>query len=407
MKSVEAFINKTAIGPDGTDAGVFMRLFKQEMERGAKKEGSSLAMIPTYVFLSGADVRDKCAAAIDMGGTNLRTALVRFDGHRAHLEHFSSRPTPGTEGRLSWQQFIDLLAEAVRPLMEHTDRLGICISFPTTISPDGDGTIQRFTKEVDIEGFEGRRVCRDLAAALGRADLNIKALNDTTAVLLSGLAAGKDSGGLLGLINGTGTNICCQLPCQSLGVSGSGNMIIAVESGGFQPPDRNATDRRLDEATIAPGVYLEEKIVSGAYLGQLCLLALSAAAEEGLFSPESITRISAVKALSTPEMDYFGSGGESALFADKADADRGREIVRAVFARAAKHIALSLAATMDYTLGDRTDITISADGSVLRKSRLFKKYLPEFMAQYTPGRNVEFLMIDDSTIIGTAIGALI
>lgn len=406
MKSVQAFIKETGIGPEGTDAAEFMRHFRQEMERGAKKEESSLAMIPTYVFLSGADVTGRCAAAIDMGGTNLRTALVRFDGQRARLEHFSSRPTPGTEGRLSWQQFIDLLAGAVRPLMEHTDRLGICISFPTTITPDGDGIIHRFTKEVDIEGFEGRRVCRDLAAALGVDGLTVKALNDTTAVLLSGLAAGKDSGGLIGLINGTGTNICCQLPCQSLGVDAGGNMVVAVESGGFVPPDRNAADRRLDESTIAPGVYLEEKVVSGAYLGPLCRLALAAAAEERLFSPESAERIAAVKTLTTPEMDAFGSGGESALFANETDAELGREIVRAVFARSAKHIALSLTACMDHTLGGRADVTISADGSVLRKSQLFKQYLPEYMAQYAPGRNVEFLMIDDSTIIGTAIGAL-
>lgn len=407
MKTVDAFIKQSRIGPDGTDAGVFMSRFMEEMERGIKKEKSSLAMIPTYVFCTGAEVLGKCAVAVDMGGTNLRVALVRFGAEGARLEHFSSCPTPGTKGRLSWQQFIDFLASAIKPLMQYTDKVGICISFPTTITPEGDGVIHRFTKEVDIDGFEGRRVCRDLSDRLGIEGLQIKALNDTTAVLLSGIAAGHESGGLIGLINGTGTNICCQVPCAQLGIGDREKMVVAVESGGFCPPDKNELDRRLDAATIAPGVYEEEKIVSGAYLGEICRLAFAAAADEGLFSPETAARLRAAGSISTPEMDAFGSGAESALFANQTDAQIGRQIVNAVFARSAKHIALSLASVMEYTLEAKQSVTVSADGSVFRKSKLFGNYLPGFMEQYAPGREIKFVTMEDSTIIGTAIGALI
>ena len=280
--SVKDFIKAAGIGPNQTDRESFSRAFRAEMARGAARRGGSLAMIPTYLSAQGRLKPGDLAAAVDFGGTNFRAALVSIRAEGARLEEYSSRPSPGKDGAMRWEDFLAFTADCVRPLLRRTDKLGLCISFPTTITPEGDGLIHHFTKEIDITGYQGRAICRDLKETLGMPEAGFKAINDTTAVLLSALAAGAKADGLMGLIVGTGTNICCQMERRTLGLEGTGSMIVAMESGGFLSPDRTELDRLLDADTLSPGVYPEEKIVAGGYLGKLCSFALRAAAEKGL-----------------------------------------------------------------------------------------------------------------------------
>ena len=113
----------------------------------------------------------------------------------------------------------------------------------------------------------GRPALREVVRNPGASAVVV---NDTTAVLLSGLVSGADGAGLIGLINGTGTNVCCQADV------GGRKMIVDVESGGFIPPQRSEIDAALDAATAVPGVSMEEKLVSGAYLGERCRRAFRA-----------------------------------------------------------------------------------------------------------------------------------
>jgi len=404
----QSFLEKLGLAPNVMNEELFIRSFMEEMDRGLEGKHSSLGMIPTYLSCGGALPKGRYAVAIDAGGTNFRTALISFPGDRANIEHFASWPMPGTKGRMTWNEFIAFAAERVKPLLEYTDRIGICISFPTTITPERDGIIQHFTKEVDIVGFEGHRVGRDLMDELGRDDLKVTVLNDTSAVLLSGLAAGAEADGLIGLINGTGTNTCCQIPHERLGLSGSGSMIVDIESGGFCPPERSAIDIALDRATAAPGVYQEEKVVSGAYLGEICRLTMREAAEAGLFSQKTAESIPALRELSTPTADGLGAGSEEvALLGCAKDAQLAGKIAQAVFGRAAKHIACTLAAILRFCkLDPGKRITVSADGSVFRKSVLFRPALEAYVSRYAEGYQIKFVEMENSTIIGTAIGAL-
>ena len=407
-ESVKAFIEAAGVGPNQTDRESFTRAFRREMVRGAARQGRSLAMIPTYLSAQGRLKPGDLAAAVDFGGTNFRAALVSIRAEGARLEEYSSRPSPGKDGAMRWEDFLAFTADCVRPLLRRTDKLGLCISFPTTITPEGDGLIHHFTKEIDITGYQGRAICRDLKETLGMPEAGFKAINDTTAVLLSALAAGAKADGLMGLIVGTGTNICCQMERRTLGLEGTGSMIVAMESGGFLSPDRTELDRLLDADTLSPGVYPEEKIVAGGYLGKLCSFALRAAAEKGLFSNEARCALRRAEEFITPQMDAFAAGSiKMDVFSEEADAETAREIVRAVFARAAKHIALSLAATADETLPRGGAMTVSADGSVFLKSAAFRKPFFSFMEEYCAGRKLDYVTMEHSTLIGTAIGALI
>ena len=227
-------------------------------------------------------------------------------------------------------------------------------------------------------------------------------LNDTTAVLLSGLAAGAESEGLVGLINGTGTNVCCQLPRAVLGLEGEGRMIVDVESGGFIPPERGELDLLLDSGTASPGSYLEEKLVSGAYLGELCRLALRKAAGQGLF-PRSASGLLRLETLPTPQADSFGAGGPLEPFADPGEAEDARQIVSAVFRRAAKHVACTLAAVIEFSgLEVGRPTAIAADGSVFSKSILFRTALESYTADCCPGHSLYFVEQENATLIGAA-----
>lgn len=406
-QQLDAFLRRTRLEPSAMDSALFIERFVKDMRAGMNGGKCSLGMIPTYLSGDSPLPENSMAVAIDAGGTNFRSALLRFDGAGAHIEEYSAYPMPGTHGEVSWSEFIGFAANCVKPYLKYTDRLGFCISFPIEITPEHDGFIHHTTKEVLINGYEGRLVCTDLRAALDMPELRATLINDTTAVLLSGLAAGADSGGLVGLINGTGTNVCCQLSCRDMGIDMPGRMIVDVESGGFVPPERGKFDLELDRASSSPGVYLEEKMVSGAYLGELCLMAMQDAARGGMFSSEAAGAVLSMRRLDTPDADAFGSGGHIDALTEGPDAEFAREIVRAVFERAAKHIACTLSAVAK-TAGTGADgiMTVSADGSMFRKSRLFRPALEKFAVRYVPAREIRYIEMDDSTIIGTAIGAL-
>ena len=52
-------------------------------------------------------------------------------------------------------------------------------------------------------------------------------------------------------------------------------------------------------------------------------------------------------------------------------------------------------------------MTVSADGSVFLKSDAFRRPFFSYMEEFCAGRKVDYVTMEHSTLIGTAIGALI
>ena len=226
----------------------------------------------------------KPAVVLDAGGTNLRAAQVTYLGGKAEIKGERVLPMPGTRGKLSWTEFLHQLAKITAPYAKEAVCLGFCFSFPAEITPEIDGRILCFNKEVQVEGAEGKLVCRELVELLNReygcAISHFALLNDTVATLLGGFGAqpyGKyDS--YIGFILGTGMNCCYVEPEKS--------MIINMEAGGYAGFPRGTFDRVLDESSTNPGEHYFEKMVSGGYLGTVILETLRGACREGLFSKE-------------------------------------------------------------------------------------------------------------------------
>lgn len=188
-----------------------------EMERGLAGRGGSLPMIPTYLCLEGAMPQGEPVAVIDAGGTNFRSALVRFEKGGCRVEALQKRKMPGTDKPAAWEEFISFVADGIEPLMDRTDRIGFCFSYSAEITPEIDGRIIRIDKEVMVTGSAGQLVGASLIAELERRGIRgkkIVIINDTAAVLLGGTALlDRDSySGFIGQVSGTGTNTCCVLP---------------------------------------------------------------------------------------------------------------------------------------------------------------------------------------------------
>ena len=405
--------------PERIDLDDTTSAFLGEMELGLHGRASSIRMIPTYLTADGVLPMGEPAAVIDAGGTNFRTALVSFTDEGAAIDSLNVCSMPGTDGAVAWADFIAFVADRLAPLLDRTDKVGFCFSYPTEETPERDGRVLSLTKQVQLDGFEGRLICADLAAELEKRGITGKSfvlLNDTPAVLLSGAAYASAQGcdGLVGLISGTGTNTCCVLPDEAIAKphgAFSGNMLINLESGAFLGLPRGDFDVELDNATRDPGVYRHEKMTSGAYLGELCLLTLRGAAKEGLFSEAGAAKIASLTELSSAEADAMACGG-GALFGGE-DAETASMLCNAVFVRSARCVCSNLAAIL--VLTDRGSdpehpACICADGSVIRRSRAFREALDGFMASFIEGklgRRAVIWSTENATMLGSAAAALL
>lgn len=391
--------------------------FLAEMELGLQGRPRSLKMLPTYLNAEGVLPLNRTTAVIDAGGTNFRTALVHFDENGAVIERLALRRMPGTDGAVSWEEFIRTAAESVAPLLQDCDSLGFCFSYPTEETPERDGRMLCLTKQVELTGFENRLICADLRAELermGRGGVKTVLLNDTPAVLLSGAGQPQPCDGLVGLICGTGTNTCCSLPIASVAKlgGGEGSMLINLESGGYSGMPRGDYDLEMDAATSDPGQYQLEKMCSGAYLGRLSLHVLRGAASEGLFSAPGTAAILEAQELTAPEADALASGTGSWKL-EGADAALAGELCYAVFDRAARVICTKLSAILlltDSGIEPARPARICADGSVIRHSRAFSTALGAYMNEFTQGRlgrYTSFYTAENATLTGTAAAALL
>lgn len=407
--------------------------FLKEMENGLEDKDSSLMMIPTYIGMGNELPLNKPIISIDAGGTNLRVALIRFDdSKKLIIEDFKLYPMPGTKGEISKEEFFDTIAGYIEPLLNKSDKISFCFSYPADILPNKDGRVIRLCKEVKVKGIEGELVGENLMAALKKRgcteDKSIIVLNDTVSTLLAGRAAYPERvfDSYIGFILGTGTNICYTeklSEVKKIKCSGDPDelMIINTESGIYDKLQRSPIDLELDSSTVNPGDHVFEKTISGAYQGPMLLAMIRKAAAEGIFSREAAEALMRIQQLESKEIDdflYYPYGNNvlaqcCSRSNDKNDRLALYYLIDAIFERIAKFVVFSLTATMQKT-GKGTDpcspICITADGSTFYKSKLFRTKLDYYIKSYTndvKGIYCEFVKVDNGSLIGTAIAGLL
>jgi len=434
---VSSFLKKYGMDYESIDMEKNCRVFMEEMENGLCGKKSSLKMIPTYISMGRDIPKDEPVIVMDAGGTNFRVAVVYFDKDiKPVIEDFKLYSMPGTKGLITKEVFFETIAGYIKPVLNRSNKIGFCFSYPTEILPSRDGRLIQFCKEVQVSGVEGELLGENLLNTIKYmgypGDKSIVLLNDTVATLLGGKASYPDRvfDSYIGFILGTGTNTCYieeagnikKLPDLS---NNKGSMLVNLESGAYGRAPRGKLDLEFDSGTVNPGEYVFEKAISGGYQGGLMLTVVRKASEEGLLSKQFKGRVTGIEELSSKEIDDFLNypyDDSNALARCCAGEHTGEEpddrvvlyyIIDAMMERAAKLVAVNLSSVIAKTGNGKnpcSPVCVTAEGTTFYKSKLFRNKLDYYIRTFLNEEKeiyCEFVKADNATLIGTAIAGLL
>ncbi len=400
--------------------------FISEMKAGLAGKASSLAMIPSFCSPDARPKAGESVIVIDAGGTNFRTCMVTFDENLSPvISDFHKSRMPGIEREVSASEFFSVIADETERLIDLSDRIGFCFSYAAEILPDHDGIPTFFSKEIKAPQVLGKHLGKELLAEFARRGHDVSKkkiiiLNDTVTTLLAAQAKNAEGSfdGCVGFILGTGTNTAyiekvANITKLDASIPRTGSQIINVESGCL---DLNLgdIDRTFLQSTNEPENYKLEKMISGAYLGPLAYRVMSQAVNEGLFSEVFASRFAMLKNFTTIDLSKFLSEEEcdlSRCASEDEDYDTLIEILGSFIARAAKLTAANLAAAVlitDFGKDEDHPVLINADGTTFHMTAFLKSYTTEYLDAFLSekGRRAVITQIENSPIIGSAIGAL-
>ncbi|MFR9160519.1 MAG: hypothetical protein ACLVJ8_09075 [Ruthenibacterium lactatiformans] len=172
MQTMQQYITEMGLEYSQKQFDACLTAFVSEMERGLAGGASSLKMIPAYLDAQAPPSDGGPVIAIDMGGTNLRIALIEWKNSRMHFLDRRQYPMPGTQGNLERSEFFEQIAEYLLPIADQSARIGLCFSFPCEILPTLEGKVLISTKKSPYATHRGRcsvkkstQLCRDPVAA--------------------------------------------------------------------------------------------------------------------------------------------------------------------------------------------------------------------------------------------------
>jgi hexokinase len=419
------FLKDNGLHVDQIDPDAVLDDFLAEMELGLVGENSSLAMIPTFISIDKPVPLLTPVIALDAGGTNLRVAAVMFDGDgNPMIDNLAKHKMPGSVGKLSKNEFFEKFVEFIMPFADKAESVGFCFSYPAEISPDRDGRLLSWTKEIQAPEVVGEFIGKSIFDRLEQKGYKRKFsfLNDTVATLLAGksIDSSQKYSTYMGFILGTGTNTAYVELNRNItkrqNLDPRGSQAINTESGNFSKCPRGPVDVEFDMSTENRGQYMFEKMISGAYLGGLCLLALKKAAVHNLFSQVGKHWVESRKELSTVEVDAIlrdPSRGFNLGTAEMSaeDSELVRHLCSAICQRAALLAAINLSAAIIKSEGGRSPsrpVCVNIDGSVYFKIEGFSRTVEEYLSEILgpKGISYESIYVKDSPLIGAAVAGL-
>lgn len=440
---VQAFLQKYDLDADKVDLSAELEHFllsmslgllpEQEADQKAQERGvMPLAMLPTFIDIENKVPFEKPCIVLDAGGTNFRVAVLTMHSDREpEITNYEVYPMPGSDGELSKLEFYDKIVEFLRPVINLSDNIGFCFSYPAEITANRDGRVLSFTKEVRAPEVVGSLIGVDLKEALKRHNLpfdkNICILNDTVAALLGGRAFLSEEvyDSFIGYILGTGINLAYVETSNDIvkirkSVSPevlSGRMIINTESGYYCPLQTSAIEQEMDEGTSDPGHSLFEKRISGRYLGLLSLYIIRRAIEEHLFSTFFVTNFEHISQVTTKDLDDymrspFGQGKLSQACANDIDRSILYYLIDNVFERASKYAVVALAAALvkaDTGKNPLKPTVVTIDGSTYYKSLLIQSKMAYYIRSFINNKlhlYVKLNKTENGNLVGAAIAAL-
>ncbi len=433
-EKVKQFMKQNQMDHESIDFKKECEIFLEDMQKGLDGGDNCMDMLPTFIPMKDDINSNERVIVMDAGGTNFRVAVVYFDDDKKPvIEDFANYSMPGAKGEISKDDFFKTVVEYLKPVINKSDKIGFCFSYPTDMLPNGDGKVIRFSKEIRVKDMIGQPVGEGILEELRRQGYTdpkrIVLLNDTVSTLLGGKAAHTNMpyDSFIGYIMGTGTNTCYIEKGSNISkLKDEGKkydtMLINMESGGYGKFPTGKIDRKFDQTTINPGEANYEKKVSGGYLGGLAFTLLKDAAEAGLLSETFRNNIQNMDTLTTIDADkflYFPYGDNLLANSCSQDAKEGQKdrttiyyLLDSLVERAAKLAAINLTAVVIKT-GKGQDpcrpVCITADGSNFYKLKNFRTKLESYLKIYLNDElnlYYEFVKVDNANLTGSAIAAL-
>lgn len=426
MNKAKQFLEKHQLLSSEIDTGRLVNLFLADMDAGLTGDKSSLLMIPTYIEADSEIKSGDPVIAIDAGGTNFRTAKVYFDDQmQLVVENLKNNRMPAVDRELSKDEFFRVMAGYINEYKDEAEKIGFCFSYAVEIFPNKDGKLLEWSKEIKAPSVVGEMIGSSMLEAMGTPGKPLVLLNDTVATLLAGKAstAEKEYDTYIGYILGTGTNTSYiesnQKITKTAELDRAKNQIINIESGNFDKSPRTHIDLLFDSQTKNPGRYTFEKMIAGGYLGGLCTTALKVAAEDGVFSEEAKALVSHFSELSTEEVNRFACGlagrdrGLDQVFVAGEDRQAAIDIIDAVIERAAKLVAVNLAAVILKTGKGKLPekpVLMTIEGTTFYKLKNFRAMFERFLQEFLSEKNQRFYKIvevENSSLVGAAIAGIV
>uniref|UniRef100_A0A8C5HDT9 Hexokinase-2 n=1 Tax=Gouania willdenowi TaxID=441366 RepID=A0A8C5HDT9_GOUWI len=410
------------------------RRMSEQMLRGLSKqthEQSSLKMLPTYVRSTPDGTEHGDFLALDLGGSSFRVLLVRIEsGERNNVDmHHKIYSIPQEFMQGTGDELFSHIVTCIADFLEYMGMrgaslpLGFTFSFPCHQSKLDEGILLQWTKGFKASGCEGQDVVTLLKEEF---DLSFVAVvNDTVGTMMT--CGYEDCQCEVGLIVGTGTNICYMEEMQNVELveGDDGRMCVNMEWGAFGENGElddfcTKFDQEVDEFSNYPGKQRYEKMISGMYLGEIVRNVLIEFTAKGLLfrgkDPERLrTRgIFETKFLSQIESDRLAMRQIRSILQHLGltgstcdDSVLVKEVCAVVSRRAAQLCGAGLAAVVEKIRQSRNlnqlSVTVGVDGTLYKRHPHFSSIMQETLQDLAPQCQVTFHKSEDGSGKGAAL----
>ncbi|CAF3424287.1 unnamed protein product [Rotaria sp. Silwood1] len=282
-----------------------MREMEKHCEMGLESStnsNSDLKMLPTYVTNLPTKKEQGEILALDLGGTNFRTLLVKLNPNTEPEVISEAHIVPDSKKILANDLFefiVDVLKQfMIRNKLDLNQEyvLGFTFSFACEQIALNKGKFLTPSKGWILSDLIGQDVVEKLQRIIYQKQLKVKVtalINDTVGTLMA--CAYHEPTCRVGVILGTGTNACYfedinkihNISDRSVLPSEATEMIINTEwgalgEGGCLDMLITDFDREIDKMSNNPGIHIFEKLISGMYMGRLAAEVLATLINQGI-----------------------------------------------------------------------------------------------------------------------------
>uniref|UniRef100_A0A8C6TMQ9 Hexokinase-2 n=1 Tax=Neogobius melanostomus TaxID=47308 RepID=A0A8C6TMQ9_9GOBI len=386
---------------------------------------ASVKMLPSFVRATPNGTEHGDFLTLDLGGSSFRVLLVRVRAGTKHVEmnqKIYSIPQEIMQG--TGEELFDHIVSSIADFLEYKGMkgaslpLGFTFSFPCYQSRLDKGILLKWTKGFKASGCEGQDVVKLLKEAVRRrmvyVSLNAVVVNDTVGTMMT--CGYEDPQCEMGLIVGTGTNVCYMEEMRNIErlEDDEGQMCVNMEWGAFGENgelDDFCThfDQTVDETSSTPGKQRYEKLISGMYLGEIGLLYRGKVSERlkthGIFETKFLSRIESDRLAMRQVRSILQHLGLTGSTCD--DSVLVKEVCSVVSRRAAQLCGAGLAAVVDKIRENRNlnhlSISVGVDGTLYKTHPHFSSIMQETLQDLAPQCKILFRKSEDGSGKGAAL----